>query len=136
MRIDLDSCVLIYLIEGTRAQVEHLCSGMASLPDNTDLCSSDLVRLECILKPYKLRDAVLEHLYQQEFQAFTTLYTLPIMFDRAALYRAQRALKTPDALHLATTALSGCTARSSRTGFWWNDSRLTGVAPGVHIRAF
>ncbi|NJK46523.1 MAG: type II toxin-antitoxin system VapC family toxin [Pleurocapsa sp. SU_196_0] len=130
MRIYLDSCILIYLIEGTRAQVENIRSVMASLPDNTDLCISNLVRLECLVKPYKLRDAALEHRYQQEFPAFTTLYALPIMFDRAALYRAQRALKTPDALHLATAALSGCTE------FWSNDSRLNGVASGVHIRAF
>jgi predicted nucleic acid-binding protein len=61
-----------------------------------------------------------------QFDRFFSICTLIDMnrdvFDMATKLRADSSLKTPDALHLATAILAGCSQ------FWTNDKKLVKAA--------
>jgi len=127
MKIYLDSCIVIYLIEGNlqnRTAVEAALQ--AHQPTATLI--SDLVRLECRVGPLRRNDhATLERFDSFFASAFLALLN-PAVYDLAAELRAQRRLKTPDALHTAAAILHGCDE------FWTNDLRLGRLGPRLTLR--
>lgn len=124
-RIYLDSCTVIYAIEGTpklRARI-----GALLLPPNEAspcVIFTDLTRLECRVKPLAEEDAGLLELYDNFFS--TPGYELHALdtftFDLATDLRAQYRIRTPDSLHLAAAIAAGCAE------FWTNDAHLTQAA--------
>jgi uncharacterized protein len=119
--IDLDSCIVIYLVEKhpiyyTPLEArfyQHLQEGFAISP---------LVVLECLVHPLKHKDVVLQKRFEQFFPLVTRLPMDEAVFIEAAAKRATFSLKTPDALHLATAEHYRCSQ------FWTNDDRLKNVS--------
>jgi predicted nucleic acid-binding protein len=76
-----------------------------------EIVSSELVILETLVKPFREGDALLESLfrallYAREVQLMPATAAL---WERAARLRATTGLRTPDALHAATSLAAGST---------------------------
>ena len=121
MRVYLDTVIVIYLVEGlpsfqSRAQ-DHLAALTAA---GHRVAVSDLTRLECRIKPVRLRDAAL----LADFDTFLdagTVAKVPLtsaVYDLATHIRAVHRFGLADSLHLAAALESGCGA------FLTNDARL------------
>jgi predicted nucleic acid-binding protein len=132
VRAYVDSCIVIYLIEGADALRRWVAAALE--PSNGQApvaCFSDLTRLECQVLPMRTEDVAL----LLEYQTFFSLRELgkirlePEVYDLAAELRARHGLKTPDALHLAAALWGGCDE------LWTNDYRLSSAAGGrIQIR--
>jgi len=72
--------------------------------------ASDLVRLECKVRPLAARDEGLFNDIERFFRspALVGLSFPPATFDRAAGIRARHGIRTPDALHLGAALEAGC----------------------------
>jgi predicted nucleic acid-binding protein len=131
-RVYLDSCVLIYLHEGERAlraRVVERLRGSSSPDGAVTPCVSDLVRLECRVRPLRDEAAELLDAYERFF-ALPEVERLPLaaeVFDRATELRARHGLRTPDAIHVACAERGGCTA------FWTNDRALAKLDLGLRV---
>ena len=79
---------------------------------------SHMAALECLVGPFRQRDAASEGAYRAAFAGFTNLPVAAQIFEDAALLRAHFRLKTPDALHLAWAKHHSCAA------LWTNDRRF------------
>lgn len=126
-RVYLDSCVVIYLIQGPESLSRAVRGALQ--PDDDDspvLCISDLARLECRVWPIRLDDEELLAQFDGFFssQDVERLAIQTDTFDLATELRARHGTKTPDALHLATAILGRCDE------FWTNDHRLTTATTG------
>lgn len=127
MRIYLDSCIVIYWLEGEPALANAISAKVAGAV-GAQLCISDLVRLECRIGPLRSGDA---ELLQAMESLLARLTTLPIdagVFDLAADLRVQHGLKTPDAIHAAAAIRHGCSE------FWTNDQRLVVLESRLAVR--
>jgi predicted nucleic acid-binding protein len=120
-RAYLDSCILIYLLQGPRELAATIQGALRPEEEEAvSACTSDLVRLECRVGPLRQKDDDLLHQFDDLFQS-GTLESLPLhaeVFDLATELRARYGTKTPDAIHLAAAILGECHE------FWTNDSRL------------
>lgn len=126
----LDSCILIYLVEGPEALHRRVVARLLPVggqPPNVVV--SDLTRLECRVGPLKRGDrAVLAEFDQFFARSGCTLVPLTAaVMDRATELRARHGLRVPDALHLAAALVSGCDQ------FWTNDQRLKRVPVPIKI---
>ena len=118
MKVYLDTCLLIYLLEGEAIISAAVQAAIEQYP-KAEFCTSPLVRLECLVHPIQTADQVLLGEYEQ-LLASLTLLEMPLeVYEKAAQHRAKNKLKTPDALHLATAEHGGCTE------LWTNDTRLS-----------
>lgn len=130
--IYLNACCFIYLVEGEpewRAAVEQR---LRSLEPLSKLITSQLARLECRMKPMRDGNRSLLERYDMLFGAdrVAVLDVSAQVIDRATELRARYALKTPDAIHLATAL------ESSAAEFWTADaalSRCTDIAVTVLV---
>lgn len=124
LKIYLDSCVVIYLVE------EHPTFAAATeafLPANPNLILfvSDLTILECLVLPLRRQNKPIIERFNGWFSNATVLTLPKEVFRNAAQFRADHpSLKTPDALHLATALYHKCHE------LWTNDERLDVVVPG------
>src|SRR5258705_9780688 len=106
MRLYLDSCCIIYAIEGVPQFREPVLEHIAKVETSADgvLLTSRLSRLECRVKP--LHDQQMELLsYYDTFFERRPLVLGEIssgVIERATNLRAAHGFKTPDAIHLAT----------------------------------
>jgi uncharacterized protein len=125
MSIYLDTCIVIYVVERHHlysASIETLMRNAGAV----DFCYSPLVRLECLVMPFRTNDIALLKLYESFLGAQRLLDLPPAVFDDAARLRAShQSLKTPDAIRLAAARHHGCAE------FWTNDGRLNTIAPGM-----
>lgn len=89
--------------------------------------TSELTRLECRVKPLREGDTELLADFDAFFADAVTVVALTReVIDRATELRSRHGVKTPDAIHLAAAAASGCDV------FLTNDHRLAHV-PGVTV---
>lgn len=128
-RIYLDSCAVIYAIEGIQELRARI--GAVLLPPNEEspcVIYTDLTRLECRVKPLAEENAGLLKTYDDFFSTpgYEKHALDTITFDLATDLRAGYRIKTPDALHLAAAITAGCVQ------FWTNDDHLVRAASG-HI---
>ncbi len=118
----LDANPVIYFVEqppvwGLKAKARIT----AFIAAGEQLAVTDLVRMECLVGPFKKGDAQVEN----DFRSFFTspdVRILPItgaVCDRAGRIRAQFGFKPLDSLHLAAAVEHGCTR------FLTNDGRLS-----------
>ena len=121
----LDSCIAIYLIE---EHEQYLPAIDRHLADDIEICISDLVVLECLVKPLRDKNEPLIAKFKNEFEGFVTLQLSSDVYVVAAKLRAEFGIKVPDALHLACALHHGCTE------FWTNDDRLNKVAVERNLR--
>jgi predicted nucleic acid-binding protein len=127
MRVYLDSCVVIYLVEKREPWCTRIRRGL--LPEEAPLpevCFTDLTRMECRVGPVAKDDTDALAEYDKFFAApqYQHVSMNTLVFDLATDFRAHHQLKTPDALHLAAALNAGCDA------FWTNDRRLESTAKG------
>ena len=127
MRIYLDSCMVIYLLEGQKTLRAAVDSALRTYCDQ-EICASELVRLECRTGPMKQAKRELLKVYDDFFATISILQPSKNIFERATEIRSRHTIKTPDALHLAFALDAGCDE------FWTNDARLTGLAESVTFR--
>lgn len=129
-RVYLDSCVVIYLREGTAEQKARIHERIAKAGAAGNTFSvSELVRFECRVGPLRRTDAALLADYDAFF-ALPELTFAPLeraAFDRAVALRATMGLKTPDALHAGAALTSGCDE------LWTNDGRFAALEPTIRI---
>lgn len=124
----LDACVLIYHLEGAPPFRAAARAALGALASSDAACISDLVRLECLVKPLRLGDLARRAQYEAQFAGFELLTMPPAVFDLAAELRAQSSLKTPDALHAACAIHHGCEE------IWTNDGRLATLGGRLRTR--
>ncbi|MCC5870721.1 MAG: type II toxin-antitoxin system VapC family toxin [Gammaproteobacteria bacterium] len=122
--IYLDACLLIYAVEQHPEHASTVRAAVAAAPPQ-DLAISDLVRMECLVKPLRTGDIELQLRYEAAFAQFAWLTLPAAVFDHAATLRARFALRTPDALHLA------CAQHHRCESLWTNDERLLQAAHGL-----
>jgi len=133
-RIYLDSCIVIYLLEGPMDLSRSIRSALDPVAGDTpSACFSELTRLECRVGP--MRKGAKQVLRKfDEFFMSDDLENLPIdprTFDLATRIRALQGAKTADAIHLAAAILGGCEE------FWTGDNRLKSAAAGkIETRVF
>jgi predicted nucleic acid-binding protein len=130
----LDSCIVIYLIEGPDSLSRQIQSALQPTDSEPPrLFFSDLTRLECRVGPLRKGDSGLLQRFDQLFSS-EELQKIAIetpVFDLATELRGSHLAKTPDALHLAAAITGGCTE------FWTNDGRLHAPAGNrITIRIF
>lgn len=122
--IYLDACLLIYLVEDRQGQGAAVADRMrSSIGDKFAI--SGLVRLECLVKPLRDGDVLMQRRYESVLNNFIVLPIDLSGFDLAANLRARFGLRTPDALHLACAQSHQCKA------FWTNDQRLHRASHGL-----
>jgi len=128
MSIYLDTCIVIYVVERHplySASIETLMRNAGAV----DFCYTPLVRLECLVMPFRTNDTALLKLYEAFLGAQRLLDLPSVVFDEAARLRdAHQSLKTPDAIHLAAARHHGCAE------LWTNDGRLNSIAQGMAIK--
>ncbi len=124
-QIYLDSCIVIYLIEGELLFHQNIRMALAGERRNgIRLSWSFLTHLECLVMPKRRNELDLIDHYERFFM-MPSLIRLDFsaeVFAIATELRAFQNLKTPDALHLAAAIHHGCTE------FWTNDLRLKAAA--------
>lgn len=122
MLIYCDSCIPMYFFDHTGPFYVRTANRLAALAVAGDhIAVSDLVRLECRVKPLMTGDtaklAVFDAFFSRPDVRMVPITTA--VFDRATVIRATHKFKLADSLHLAAAAESGCDR------FLTNDSRLS-----------
>lgn len=118
VKIYLDSCMVIGLIEGTAKQRQVLKQHLF----NHYLFSSELVRLEARVLALRENNQLALTQYDSFFDACEMVNLDRSVFEYATTLRVEKQLKTPDALHLASVMIANCDE------FWTNDLRLAKYA--------
>jgi predicted nucleic acid-binding protein len=113
----LDSCVLIYWLEGAAPLNSRVAQAMRAAAGEV-FCISDLVRLECLVGPIREGHAERRAAFEAQFRRLRRLALTRAVFDLGAELRAAHRLRTPDAIHAACAIVHGCAQ------FWTNDRRL------------
>lgn len=122
--IYLDSCLLIYAIEDHPAFGGKVLAALTREPPGR-FATSPLAAMECLVKPMRTADLVLQRRYEDALAQLEQLPLAAEVYRHAAQLRARFALKTPDALHLACAQFHGCDA------LWTNDERLAAAGHGL-----
>lgn len=125
----LDTNVFIYAVEEVAPYAERLRPLFESIGrGETRAVTSDLTRAETLVKPFRLRDAVLQVAFEDTLAApgLSVVPVTPKVLVRSARLRAARRLTLPDAIHAATAQLAGCEV------FLTNDTGI-GAVPGVEV---
>lgn len=124
--IYLDSCLLIYSVEGHPDWTSRVRAAMAP-QDMERFAISSLVRMECLIKPLRQANRELQQRYERGLNEFVQLDLPESVYRAAANIRALSNLRTPDALHLACAQHHGCAA------LWTNDERMTQAGHGLVV---
>lgn len=121
-RIYIDTVVLIYAVEQAPVYGELLSDLWVKLQSgNIEVFASELMLMEVLIVPIRNSDQFLIDRYKQLLRS-PQIQSIPI--DREILAEAARlravtpALRTPDAIHIATATIAGCNQ------FLTNDRRL------------
>ncbi|MDR1634506.1 MAG: PIN domain-containing protein [Bifidobacteriaceae bacterium] len=125
--IYVDSAFCIYLVEhpgerGRRAR--------ELIDADEEFAISPLVVMECLVKPLREADPVLEDDYRATLGEFRLLDIAVSAYERAARLRAATGVKTPDAIHWATASIHGCAE------VWTADAQFAAKSSGFAIDQF
>jgi predicted nucleic acid-binding protein len=123
----LDSCVLIYWLEGAAPLQSRVVQAMGAAAGEV-FCISDLVRLECLVGPIREGHAERRAAFEAQFRRLRRLALTRAVFDLGAELRATHRLRTPDALHAACAIVHGCRE------LWTNDRRFTAAENRLRTR--
>lgn len=125
----LDTNIVVYLIERTPGLGPVAAKCIQTLiTEGQRLVVSDLVRMECRVRPLRLNDTVTLSAFDGYFSSEdvdVTLITTAVC-DRAATIRAQHNFRPMDCLHLAAAIEHGCQR------FLTQDLRLRGFS-GISV---
>lgn len=125
--IYLDSCIVMGMIEGDDANRTGLRLKVRERAGAV-LCTSEMVKLECLVGALRRSDERLAAMYNQFFADTLMLEFSPGVWRQAVEIRAATRLKVPDALHLAAAEVHGCSE------FWTNDLHFSGLYPASGLK--
>jgi predicted nucleic acid-binding protein len=126
-KLYLDSNIVIRLVEQKTPAWQVLAAQLAALAGGDSLyVVSDLVHMECLVKPLALGDTAMRALYEAYLDTLDVVALTRSVCVRAAGIRARHRFGTPDALHLAAAIEAGCDA------FVTSDRRLSGF-PEIEV---
>jgi predicted nucleic acid-binding protein len=128
MRVYLDTCIVIYLVGGTAPFQAAAVAALQSVAVADELCISDLVRMECLVRPIRMGDETQRTVFERQLSLFSALPMTSPVFELATELRARHGLKTPDALHAACALHHGCDQ------LWTNDHRFASLTSRLPIR--
>lgn len=114
---------MIYLAQRDHLLGQRLSHVMANATD-ARFAISPLVRMECLVRPFKQGDRELERIFGNVFEGFVLLDMPESVYVQAAHLRGRFGLKTPDALHLACAQHHRCDA------LWTHDEGLSAASRG------
>ena len=125
-----DTNLFVYLVEGNRPEAARVVELRRRMIERRDhLFTSALTLGEVLVKPIKSGDEVLAAQWQRAISTSATV--VPFSSDAAPVFariRAERSIAAPDAIQLATAAVSGIDL------FVTNDDRLSRcVVPGIQF---
>jgi predicted nucleic acid-binding protein len=100
MRLYLDSCVLIYALDGAEGLRRHTLQQLEGYAA-ADWVISDLVRMECLVGPLRMADQIRLLAFRSFFSDCSVVPLHPEVMERAAELRAS---------HLAAAVHWGCDA--------------------------
>ena len=101
--IYLDANCLIYSVE----HIEPYCTLLEPVWRRGGILTSELTRLEVLVKPFQAEDVERQNTYRELLKA-PEVECLPLTADileQAARLRAATGIKTPDAIHAASALL-------------------------------
>src|SRR5712664_2698585 len=111
MLVYLDTAIIVYFVEQTPIYGPRATAHIARLrASRTTFAITDLCALECLVIPFRRRDAKVIGDFQAFFTA-TDVIKLPIstaVYERATQIRADFNYKLPDVLHLAAAVEGRC----------------------------
>jgi predicted nucleic acid-binding protein len=111
-RVYLDANPLIYAFESPKDFPQLATHFLGPLQKGElTVVTSTVTITEVLTHPIKNGDAVLEQAYRQFFAAGKSVEIWPVnteIAERAAQLRAQFGLRTPDAIHIATSLIAKC----------------------------
>ena len=118
----LDANTVIYAIEGY-AEYFNLPAGLLAPLDNGDFTAvtSEITLVETVVGPRKAGDAATEADYRDFLTPSAHLAIEPVsmrVLEKVIDLRSQYGLKIPDAIHLATGLIAGCTVFVTRDASW------------------
>ena len=129
-KVYLDANIFIYLLEEVSPWVSPLQGGFSGLEAGEWVAvTSGLSLAECLVRPFALGRDDLAKVYRLALSPRSYLDIASIDIDvlvSAARLRAQLGFKLPDAIHVATALMQGCTAMLT------NDAGFR-RAPGIKI---
>lgn len=107
MIVVLDACAVIYWVEAVEpfhGQLLQRLKTLAKDESKIEFAASRLSRLECLIKPLRDEDTVLQEDFRQFFSApgFRIIELTASVVDWATEIRARYGLSTPDALQAAS----------------------------------
>ncbi|MFL6210796.1 MAG: type II toxin-antitoxin system VapC family toxin [Pyrinomonadaceae bacterium] len=125
-QVYLDTNIVIYAVEGFVDLADQLQALLQAL-DNMEIVAftSELTLAEVLVKPMQDQNQQAQRAYETFLTPSPALQVVPIsrsILTEAARLRATTKLKLPDAIHLATADLSGCSS------FLTNDDSFKSVA--------
>ena len=109
MRLYLDSCVLIYALDGAEPLRRRTLQQLERYVD-AEWVISDLVRMECLVGPLRAADQIRLRAFRSFFSDCSVMPLHPDVMERAAELRASTRLQTADAIHLAAAMHWSCDA--------------------------
>jgi len=118
----LDASTVIYAIEG-HAQYSNLQAGLLDPLDAGAFTAitSEITLVETVVGPRKAGDVITEAKFRVFLTSKAKLITQPItlaVLEKVIEFRTKHGLKIPDAIHLATGVLAGCTVFVTRDASW------------------
>jgi predicted nucleic acid-binding protein len=128
--VGLDSSIFIYFLEENPELLPVVEPVFTAIAGGTiTAVTSSLTLLEVLVQPLRRALPALAEEYEQILTQSSGLRLVPLdlrLLRAAAHLRAATQLKTPDAVHIASALMTGCTA------FLTNDRRIPEV-PGLRI---
>lgn len=114
-RLYADTNIFIRLVERAPGVLDAAADLFSRAIDTgtVDLVTSELTLLELMVGPYRAGNKAVAAAYEQLLTERAGLNIIAISREvliTAALIRAENAVKTPDAIHIATAVISGCEA--------------------------
>ena len=113
-KIGIDTSTFIYQVEGNPKYVDVVDPVFAWLElQNNSAVTSTVTMLELLVRPYQDSDIRRVNEFYALLSTYPNLQWVPPTLeiaDTAAQLRAERRLKTPDALQAATALVAGATA--------------------------
>ena len=105
----VDSCIWITLIEGLDTYRTPIRAALAALArDGWELCTSDAVCREVLIRPLRLKDDTLAAVYRALLTTNRGLAITPSVFTDALALAVGEGLKAMDAVHVAIAKHHGC----------------------------